>query len=120
MTHDYLRRLDPARQQAVAELIARVSAQYPTATFVVQPGEDDPAATHITAMVETDDPDAVLELVLERELELQLEQGLPIYVIPIRTPARAAALRARHAQEPHRGRFLVEVLAGAEPGAASA
>jgi hypothetical protein len=30
---------------------------------------------------------------MDRMLELQLDEGLPIYLIPLRTPARIAALR---------------------------
>jgi hypothetical protein len=49
--------------------------------------------THITIVVELDDRDEVTDLVMDRILELQLEQGIPLYVIPIRTPQRVAALR---------------------------
>ena len=49
--------------------------------------------THITTTVDLDDPDEVVDLVIERMLELQIDEGLPVYVIPIRTAERVAALR---------------------------
>jgi hypothetical protein len=99
MSKDYLQQIDPRRQQAVAELTGMIKQRYPTASFDVGPAEDDPEVTHITAVVDLDDPDEVTDLVIDRMLELQLEQGIPVYVIPIRTPQRVAALRQQHALE---------------------
>ncbi len=96
MSEGYCHSIDPVRQEAVEELIRMVRQQYPTASFEVGPGEDDPEGTYITATVDIDDPDAVTDLTIDRELELQIEQGIPVYVIPIRTPARVATLRHQH------------------------
>ncbi len=35
----------------------------------------------------------VVDLVIDRMLELQLAHGIPVYLIPIRTPERVAALQ---------------------------
>jgi len=96
---DYLSRLDLPRQQAVAELTGLIKRRYPTASFAIGPGEDDPCGTHITATVDLDDPDEVTDLVIERELEYQIELGVPVYVIPIRTPERVAKLRREQARQ---------------------
>ena len=99
--------LDPRLQRAVTELTEMIKHRYPTASFIVGPGEDTPDATHITATVDVDDPDEVTDLVIERELELQVDEGIPIYVIPIQPPERARATMQRslaqkrlHAQLP--------------------
>jgi len=42
---------------------------------------------------DVDDPDEVTDLTIERELALQADEGIPVYVIPLRTPARTEALR---------------------------
>lgn len=89
-------RLDPARRAAVDELIDLIAQRHPGATFTVAPGEDDPSGTYITAIVDTDDPDEVLDLVIDRMLELQIEQGVPVYVVPVRTPERLARLLEKH------------------------
>src|SRR5215216_6030568 len=90
---------DPRVQAAVAELQHLIRSRYPTATFVVGEGWDDPEGVYITATVDLDDPDEVVDLIVARLLELQIDEGLPVYVIPIRTPERVAArLEARRAQ----------------------
>jgi hypothetical protein len=47
--------------------------------------------------VDVDDADAVLDIVIDRVMELQIEEGLPVHVIPLRTPERVAALRRAQA-----------------------
>ena len=92
--------LDPKRAAAVRELTALVAQHYPETSFVVVPGQDDPEATHIIATVDVDDPDDVVDLVIDRMLVLQIQEGLPVHLIPIRTPERVASLlRSRHLQE---------------------
>jgi hypothetical protein len=83
---------DPRMQAAIAEFKAMITATYPTATFALGRGEDEPEAVHLTATVDVDDPDEVVDLVIERMLTLQIEEGVPIHVIPVRTPERVAAL----------------------------
>lgn len=100
MSAERLPKRDPRHQQAVTELIELVRQHYPTATFTVEPGQDNPTATHIMATVDVDDPDEVTDLVIERESALQIDEGIPIYVIPVQTQERALAAmrraRARH------------------------
>jgi hypothetical protein len=96
----YEQTLDPRRRQAIGELSALILEHYPTATFSVEPSADDPAVTHLVATVDVDDPDAVVDLVIERVLALTIDEGVPVYVIPIRTPERIAKLR--RAQPPPR------------------
>jgi hypothetical protein len=56
----------------------------------VEPGED-PDGTYIRTTVDIDDPEIVLDCVVDRLLELQIDEGLPVHVIPIRTPERVQA-----------------------------
>ena len=93
MSETYLSSLDPRRLDAVTELSTLITQRYANAALFVGPAEEDPEVTHITAMVDIDDPDEVADLVMDRMLHLQLDEDIPIYVIPIRTPARVAALR---------------------------
>ena len=93
---------DSRREEAIAELTGLVAAHYPSASFIIAPAEDNPGATHITAVVDVEDPDEVLDLVIERELAWQLEEGVPVYVIPVQPPARIldAVRRATSADRP--------------------
>jgi len=45
------------------------------------------------ATVDVPDHSELLATVLERQLALQIEDGLPLFVIPVRPPARVLALR---------------------------
>jgi hypothetical protein len=68
MSKEYLQKLSPKRQQAVAELTGMIRQHYPDTTFAIGPGEDDPQGTYITATVDVDDPDVVTDLTIDREL----------------------------------------------------
>lgn len=89
--------LDERTRQAVPELEATISKHYPTASFAVTRSPDDPRSIHLEAVVDVDDPDEVGDLVIERLVELQAEDGIPIHVIPLRSPERIAAARSAQA-----------------------
>ncbi len=101
MNSEYLRTLEPRRQQAVAELTNLIRNQYPSAACRIEPGIDEPQSTHITVVVDLDDPDEVMDLIIDRLIELQVEQNIPISVIPTRSPERVALLE--HRQRHHHG-----------------
>jgi hypothetical protein len=83
---------EPRVLAAVGELEELVRSRYPEATFSVGRGPDDPEAIHVYATVELEDTEPVVDLVIERELELLLEEGLSVQVIPLRTQERNAAI----------------------------
>ncbi len=70
---------------AVIEPTSRILAHYPTAKFHVYWG-DDPTGVHIRPAVDIEDFDEVLNVVIDRLLELQIDDGLPIWVLPTRFP----------------------------------
>jgi hypothetical protein len=86
MTKEYEATLEPRRHRAIQELTELVKQHYPTASFAVVPAEDEPDATHIITTVDLDDPDEVVDLVIDRMLELQIDDG-------IRTPERTTVLQ---------------------------
>jgi len=89
---DYM--ADPRIQAAVSELQELILTHYPSTEFTV--GEaDDPDGVYIRAVVDVDDPDEVTAIFIDRMIDLQVEDGLPVYVVPVRTPAREAAERQR-------------------------
>jgi hypothetical protein len=102
MTPEHRFPLSPRMEAAIAEIQSLISSHYPTTTFSVYEW-DDPEGIFLSAVVDTEDLDAVTDLFRERELELQIEENLPLFVIPERTPERHAAVLAREAQErePH-------------------
>lgn len=83
--------LEGRMQDAVAELQAMIGQRYPSAAFSLSHPEDEPSSVELTAVVDVDDPDEVLDTVIDRVIELQVDEQLPIHVVPIRTPERVAA-----------------------------
>jgi hypothetical protein len=84
---------DPRVNRALNELSDIVRSAHPEATFEVASAADDADIVQLFARVDVDDPDEVADLVMDRMLEMQLEEGLPVYLIPLRTPERIAILR---------------------------
>jgi hypothetical protein len=105
MTKEYEQSLDQRWQSTVKELEDLGRQHYPETSFANEPGFDDPETTHIVATVDLDDPDEVVDLVIDRMLELQLDEGIPVYVIPIRTPERVAKLSKQLREERLRPSF---------------
>jgi hypothetical protein len=93
---------DPRVAAALAELQALITAHYPTATFSTARGED-PEGMYLTATVDVDDTDDVVDQFIARLLDLQIEEGLPVYVIPVRPIARVAAELREHPVRPAPG-----------------
>jgi hypothetical protein len=87
----------PQLAAAIAEIKAMVLAHYSDATFDVSPGED-PVGTYLTATVDVEDSDEVFDVVVERLLEMQVDEHIPLYVLAVRPIERIIA--ELHAQPP--------------------
>ena len=85
--------ITPRIEEALAELKGLISSRYPGTTFAVGEG-DDPDGIYLTATVDVDDRGEVIDLFVDRLVDLQVDEGLPIFVVPVRTPQRNAALLA--------------------------
>ena len=74
--------LDTRRVQAAIGELQRLIQQYHTeVTFQVEPG-DDPPGMYVPATVDVEDTDEVIEVYIDRLLELQIDDGLAVYVVP--------------------------------------
>jgi hypothetical protein len=78
-------------QGAIDELRQTILQRYPDAQFSVTRGPDEPENIHLITTVDLDDPEEVLDLVLDRMIELEVDERIPVYVIPVRTPGRILA-----------------------------
>ncbi len=83
----------PQVQQAIMELQHMIAERWPEASFIVSRGED-PEGIYLDVIVDIEDPDEVMDLVVDRLLELQVEDRLPIHVIPLQ-PRERSALSSR-------------------------
>jgi hypothetical protein len=92
-----LHKLDPPRQRAIVDLVTLIQAHYPSTTFTLREGVDDPEATYLIAHVDMEDPDEILDLTIDRVMELQLDKHIPLYVLPVHTAEQVAqTLRSLH------------------------
>jgi hypothetical protein len=79
---------DPTRppgrraRRAISELKTLIRRKYPNALFTVSHGED-PEGIYLHAVVDVADIDEVIGVFGDRLLEMQVEEGLPVYVIPL-------------------------------------
>lgn len=86
--------LTPCVEEAIAELKGFVVARYPEATFAIGEGED-PEGVYLTATVDVEEMDEVVDVFLGRLVDYQVEENLPLYVVAIRPLARNTAILAR-------------------------
>ena len=91
-------RLTPRMEEAIHELKGLITARFPQAAFVVEEGFD-PEGIYLVTTVDIADTDEVIAVVGDRLVELQVDEGLPVYVTPLRPIERVVAqLREREAR----------------------
>jgi hypothetical protein len=92
--------LTPRMEDAVHELKRLITERFPQAAFVVEEGFD-PKGTYLVTTVDIADTDEVIDVIGDRLVELQVDEGLPIYVTPLRPIQRVVAeLRQREHTPP--------------------
>ena len=69
-----------------------ISQLYPEAAFRVSYGEDDPTIVQLVAVVDIEDTDPVLDVVMDRLLELH-DEDLLVFVVTERPIERTLAMR---------------------------
>jgi hypothetical protein len=97
--------IDARTQAALRELQAIIKQRYPEATFQVTRSQEEPEAIHLVATVDVEDRGDVLDAVMERMMQLQIAEDLPIFVIPRRPRERMLAVRRALAQAAQQKRF---------------
>ncbi len=67
----------------VLEFQHLIEQYYPQAHFEVKSG-DDPVGTYLIIRIDVEDPDEVVDVYAEKLLALQVDEGIPLYLIPVR------------------------------------
>ena len=80
----------PISTKAVNELKRTITERFPQASFVVEDGFD-PKGIYLVTTVDIADTDEVMDVLGDRLVELQVDEGLPIYVTPLRPIQRVVA-----------------------------
>src|SRR5688572_31308848 len=92
--------LTPRMQEALHELKGLITARFPQAAFVVEEGFD-PEGVYLIPTVDIADTDDVIAVIGDRLVELQVDEGLPVYVTPLRPIERVVSdLQKREAATP--------------------
>lgn len=92
---------DPHMQAAIKEIQGLILAKFPGTTFTM--GEwDEPGSVYMRAIVDVDDTDEVTALFIDRLVDFQVDENLPIYVVTVRTPERRAAAEERERRDRYR------------------
>src|SRR5436190_21079229 len=99
MSPDRIELTDPRVTTALDELKDLIVAEYPAASFDVFEGED-PDGVYLRATVDIEDSSDALVPTLDKLHELEVEQGLPIYVVTDQPLERVAAQLKARATEP--------------------
>ena len=73
---------DETMQHAITEVQARIMAVYPDATFRLVQGED-PVGLYLDAYTDAEDAFAVLDLVSDWLVDLSINGGVHLHVIPL-------------------------------------
>lgn len=94
--------LTPRMEHAVAEFEELIASRFPDATFAVRGGED-PEDVVLVATVDVEDMGDVVAVFLDRLVDLQVDENLPIFILPVRPLERNLAILARQ-REPLVGR----------------
>lgn len=71
---------DPRLQTALDELRGLIRAAYPTATFVIAHGYEPPGIRLIVTL-DIDELDDAMDVFIPRLVDMQVEEGLPVYVV---------------------------------------
>lgn len=79
---------DDRIQQGIAELQGMIRKHFGEAAFAVFRG-DDPEGMYMRVTVDVEDTDEVVDVFLDRLLQLQVEEELPLYVVPVRPAKRS-------------------------------
>ncbi len=100
MSRERMPRLDKRTTAALGELQGIIHRRYSEVTFAVAHGED-PDGIYLKATVDLDDVDEVIDQeLLDRLFDMQVDQGLPVYVIPLQPVERVLAAMEKHAVRP--------------------
>ena len=83
---------DPLIEGALEELRTLIAARYPAASFDVYES-DDPKGARLRATVDVEDTDEVMDGLMDALYDIQVERGLPVYVVIVQPLSRVAEER---------------------------
>lgn len=95
---------DPRIRAALEELRDLIVQRYPDATFITYRG-DDPDGIRLAATVDVEELDGVSDIFMSRLVDMQVEDGLPVYVVLGQPLTRVTAALRQQARTPIEARL---------------
>jgi hypothetical protein len=86
--------MTPKMEAAIEEMKDLIASGFPGATFEVGYGEE-PVGVYLRATVDREDMGEVVDHFIDRLVDLQIDEGLRLYVVPVRPAARSREMRRR-------------------------
>jgi hypothetical protein len=81
---------DERMTAAITKMQQLISTAFPNASYTTT-HQDEPEGIQLIAMVDIEDTDRVVDCFIDRLLTLQVNERIPLYVIPVRSPNRVAS-----------------------------
>jgi hypothetical protein len=102
MSSEQPKDLSPRMRQAVNELTDMIRGKYPQAELLISHNPEYPEIVHLETIIDVDDTDEVLDVVIDRMMQIQIDEQLPLFVIPMRPAQRALEMMEaqRHRKRP--------------------
>ena len=80
-----------------------IRQRFSDAQFRTGRDTDDSSVVQLIVTVDVEDTEVVLDVVIDRMMEMQIEEGLPIFVVPLRPVERSWEIyRAERAESDRR------------------
>jgi hypothetical protein len=83
----------PRMHKAIVELKDMLRQRYPDASFRVALSPENPETVLLKPVIDVEDRDEVMDVVIDRLVELQSVEQLPLFVVPVRPKERNEAIR---------------------------
>jgi hypothetical protein len=83
-------------KEAAEEMKALIRASYPKAQFTLARASDDRYMWHLWTRVDVEDPEEVNALIRDRELDMQVEECIPLQVIVLADRQPQAGTQRAH------------------------
>jgi hypothetical protein len=86
--------LSPRMKEAIEEIKQLILHRFPEAKFDIGEGED-PCGIHVITTVDLEDLGEVMDVYRDRIVDMQVDEGLPLYFIPTRPIERSLEMMRR-------------------------
>lgn len=88
----------PRMEAAMEEIKHLIRQRFPEATFDAGPGED-PVGMYLIATVDIEDLEDVEDFYIDRLVDMQVDELLPLYVVPNRPIERSLQMMRREREK---------------------